>query len=329
LLALCGAAIYGELGTMLPRTGGEYVYLREAFHESVGFLSGWLSLIVGFAAPVAVSAIAFGKYVHWVVPNVSNKLAATAIILLLTTMHTASVIIGARVQTAFSILKVSLILMFVRAAVMVGKGDWSNLTAGQGVDKVAGGAFAVFLYWIAFSYSGWNAAAYIAGEIRDPGRNLPRALLLGSAIVTALYLLQHPFAECPLNRALVDLEVRSAGQAHWIHPGDLRRHRRDRRIRAAGQTPPRRAPLPRHWLPGHPHSVRQPVRMDGLLRHQARAKSRPVGRHHAGERRPGLRSVALGQSARGMNLEPGEEKTRQSRPRERVVAQRALGSVLR
>jgi APA family basic amino acid/polyamine antiporter len=189
LFALCGAAVYGELGAMMPHAGGEYVYLREAFHESVGFLSGWVSLIVGFAAPVAVSAMAFGKYFHWVAPDVSMKLAALSIIVLLTAMHMASVVIGAKVQTAFSILKVSLILVFVGAAVIVGKGDWSNLRAGHGLDKIASGAFAVSLYWIAFSYSGWNAAAYIAGEIRDPGHTLPRALLIGTAIVMALYLL--------------------------------------------------------------------------------------------------------------------------------------------
>jgi APA family basic amino acid/polyamine antiporter len=189
VFALCGAAVYGELGAMMPRAGGEYVYLREAFHESVGFLSGWVSLIVGFAAPVAVSAMAFGKYLHWVVPDVSMKLAAVSIIVLLSAMHMASVVVGAKAQTAFSILKVSLILVFVGASVIAGKGDWSNLRAGHGLDKIASGAFAVSLYWIAFSYSGWNAAAYIAGEIRDPGRNLPRALFIGTAIVMALYLL--------------------------------------------------------------------------------------------------------------------------------------------
>jgi len=189
VFALCGAAVYGELGAMMPRAGGEYVYLREAFHESVGFLSGWVSLIVGFAAPVAVSAMAFGKYVHWVAPDITMKVAAVSIICLLTAMHAASVVIGAKVQTAFSILKVGLILFFVFAAVLVGKGDWSNLSAGNGTEKIATGAFAVSLYWIAFSYSGWNAAAYIAGEIRDPGRNLPRALFIGTGIVMALYLM--------------------------------------------------------------------------------------------------------------------------------------------
>ncbi len=189
VFALCGAAVYGELGAMMPRAGGEYVYLREAFHESVGFLSGWVSLIVGFAAPVAVSAMAFGKYFHWVVPGVSMKVAAVTIIVALSAMHMVSVVIGARVQTAFSIMKVALILVFVGAALAVGKGDWSNLSAGNGTEKIATGAFAVSLYWIAFSYSGWNAAAYIAGEIKDPGRNLPRALFIGTAIVMVLYVL--------------------------------------------------------------------------------------------------------------------------------------------
>jgi len=189
VFALCGAAVYGELGAMMPRAGGEYVYLREAFHESVGFVSGWVSLIVGFAAPVAVSAMAFGKYFHWVLPDVPVKYAGVGIIVALSAMHMVSVVVGARVQTAFSIMKVTLIFVFIVAAVVVGKGDWSNLSAGNGIDKVGTGAFAVSLYWIAFSYSGWNAAAYIAGEIKDPGRNLPKALLLGTAIVMVLYVL--------------------------------------------------------------------------------------------------------------------------------------------
>ncbi len=188
LLALCGAAVYGELGAMMPRAGGEYVYLSEAFHPGLGFLSGWVSLIVGFSAPIAAAANAFGSYLHLVVGGIPVEVAGVAVIVLMTAMHAASVVLGARVQTFFSVLKVALILVLIGAGLLVGDGDWSNLSAGSGLDKVASSPFAVSLVYIAFSYSGWNAAAYVAGEIKDPGRNLPRALLIGTAIVTLLYL---------------------------------------------------------------------------------------------------------------------------------------------
>lgn len=188
VVALCGAAVYGELGAMMPRAGGEYVYLSESFRPWVGFLSGWISLFVGFSAPIAAAAAAFGFYLHAVLPMVPAKVAGVCIIVAMTAMHAASVAIGARVQTIFSLMKVSLILIFICAGVLLGNGDWGNLSAGAGMSKATSGAFAVSLVWIAFSYSGWNAAAYVAGEIKDPGRNLPRALLIGTGIVMALYL---------------------------------------------------------------------------------------------------------------------------------------------
>lgn len=188
VVALCGAAVYGELGAMMPRAGGEYVYLSESFRPWVGFLSGWVSLFVGFSAPIAAAAAAFGFYLHAVLPSVPGKVAGVGIIVAMTAMHAASVAIGARVQTIFSLLKITLILVFIGVGALLGNGDWSNITAGAGMEKATSGAFAVSLVWIAFSYSGWNAAAYVAGEIKDPGRNLPRALLIGTGIVMALYL---------------------------------------------------------------------------------------------------------------------------------------------
>ena len=188
VLALCGAAVYGELGAMMPRAGGEYVYLSESFRPWVGFLSGWVSLIVGFSAPIAAAANAFGSYFHLVVDAVPPKVAGVGVIVAMTALHMASVALGARVQTFFSLLKVGLILIFIGAGVFIGNGDWSNLTAGSGMSTALSGPFAVSLVYIAFSYSGWNAAAYVAGEIGDPGRNLPRALIIGTSIVTLLYL---------------------------------------------------------------------------------------------------------------------------------------------
>lgn len=188
VLALCGAAVYGELGAMMPRAGGEYVYLSESFRPWVGFLSGWVSLVVGFSAPIAAAANAFGGYLGksagWIHPTA----AGVALIVVITGLHCGSVVLGARVQTFFSLLKVALIVFFILAGLLVGDGDWSHVTMGAGAEAVTTSAFAVSLVYISFSYSGWNAAAYVAGEIERPGRNLPLALLIGTALVTLLYM---------------------------------------------------------------------------------------------------------------------------------------------
>ena len=191
VLALCGATIYAELGAMMPRVGGEYVYLREALHPAVGFLSGWVSLIAGFSAPIAAAALAFGHYVEAVEPSIGGRGAAVALIMAVTALHMINVSFGSAVQTGFTALKVLLILIFIGAGLLVGDGSWSHLDMpmDSASSSVFSEVFAVQLFWVAFAYSGWNAAAYIAGELKDPGRNLPRALLIGTGIVTVLYLL--------------------------------------------------------------------------------------------------------------------------------------------
>ena len=188
VLALSGAAVYGELGAMMPRAGGEYVYLSESFRPGVGFLSGWVSLVVGFSAPIAAAANAFGAYLGKSVPWIDGTAAGVALIVIITGLHCISVVLGARVQTFFSLLKVALIVFFILAGLLVGDGDWSNVSSGSGAEAVTTSAFAVSLVYISFSYSGWNAAAYVAGEIRRPERNLPLALLIGTGLVTLLYL---------------------------------------------------------------------------------------------------------------------------------------------
>jgi APA family basic amino acid/polyamine antiporter len=194
VLALCGAAAYAELGAMMPRVGGEYVYLREAFHPWVGFLSGWVSLWAGFSAPIAVSALAFERYLGAVVPGLPDKVPALVLIAAMTALHGLDVVLGSRIQTGFTVAKVLLILAFIVGGLTIGHGDVGHFRGsaaaspgGGGFGAVMTGVFAVQLIYVSFSYSGWNAAAYIAGEIDEPKRNLPRALLLGTGIVMALY----------------------------------------------------------------------------------------------------------------------------------------------
>ena len=195
VLALCGAACYAELGSMMPRAGGEYVYLREAYHPVVGFMSGWISLTAGFSAPIALAAKAFAKYLAVIVPGISGStgeaVVAIALILAVTALHAFDTRIGGRVQAVFTAIKVALIVAFIVLGLLVGDGSWSHFaTQAGGVSaNLPTKAFAIQLMYVSFAYSGWNAAAYIAGEIEHPSKVLPRSLFAGTAIVMVLYLL--------------------------------------------------------------------------------------------------------------------------------------------
>lgn len=214
VLALCGAASYAELGSMMPRAGGEYVYLREAYHPAVGFMSGWVSLTAGFSAPIAVAALSFSRYLARVVPalqsheawgqmsitigehHIANvtigvqQIIAIALIIGITLLHAIDTKVGGWVQTAFTAAKVLLIVGFILGGLVIGTGDWSHLASTQGgFANIGKMDFAISLMYVSFAYSGWNAAAYIAGEIERPERTLPRALFLGTGAVMALYVL--------------------------------------------------------------------------------------------------------------------------------------------
>jgi APA family basic amino acid/polyamine antiporter len=186
LLALCGAAVYGELGAMLPRAGGEYVYLSRAFHPGVGFVSGWVSLFVGFAAPVALGGQAFGAYLHAAVPWVPVQAAGVLLIAGLSALHMGSVREGRRVQRWLTSYKVALIVGFIAAAFVWGEGSFAHFEPRPA--DVEASDLAVALVLVSFAYLGWNAAAYLAGEIKDVGRALPRSLLGGTVLVVVLYL---------------------------------------------------------------------------------------------------------------------------------------------
>lgn len=205
LFSLAGALCYGELGAMFPCAGGEYAYLKQSFGPLPAFLSGWISLVVGFSAPVAAAAIAFATYVlgprqpvlmdvgfggYSLSLSMTTVLACT-VVMGLSLIHFHSLRMGQRIQNLLTAFKIGFILLFVGAGFLFGEGDVAHLSqlfsgSGVGLDlpKVA-----VALIFVSFAYSGWNAAAYLGGEIRRPGRNLPRALILGTTLVGILYLL--------------------------------------------------------------------------------------------------------------------------------------------
>lgn len=189
VIALCGALSYGELAAAMPRSGGEYHYLSRIYHPALGFLSGWVSATVGFAAPTALAAMALGKYAQSVWPSVSPKALSIGVVLALTLVHALSRRAGSRLQVVITAVKVLVLVVFIGAGFWVATPqplaflphsapDWQQLLSP---------AFAVSLVYVSYAYSGWNAAVYLTGEVREPQRNLPRILLIGTAIVLCLY----------------------------------------------------------------------------------------------------------------------------------------------
>jgi APA family basic amino acid/polyamine antiporter len=188
VVALCGALCYGEIGANLPRSGGEYYYLSRLLHPSLGVISGWVSLIVGFAAPVAASAMAMHLYVARIFPGWPVRSMAVLTILLLSVLHSFDVRLGGRVQSSLIAVQVVLLLAFIVGALRSSAHDEAS-SLHFNPSFWFSSAFAVVLIFVSFAYSGWNAAAYIGGEIRNPERTLPQSLLVGTGVVTVLYLL--------------------------------------------------------------------------------------------------------------------------------------------
>jgi APA family basic amino acid/polyamine antiporter len=191
IYALCGALCYGELVAALPRCGGEYHLLSRVYHPAVGFLSGWISLTVGFAAPVAFSALLFGQYLAGSLGIAESAMVFSVLILLgVTACHLWKLPVGGGFQLLFTALKFILVLGLAIAGLLHAGGGTVSFTPTPGDWAVITGApFAISLFYVNYSFAGWNAAAYVAGEIRDPGRNVPRALFLGTLAVLLLYLL--------------------------------------------------------------------------------------------------------------------------------------------
>jgi len=206
VVALAGALSYSELGVNFPASGGEYVYLTRAYGPTLGFMSGWVSFFAGFSAPVATAALAFSNYLGYFFPALRQEniwfrrswgeisieaggaqMAAAALILLFTVLNLFGVEFIARIQNTLTSIKV----LVIGFGLAVGNGDWSHLR--QAAERTSAtplvAQFALSLFWIYVGYSGWNAATYIAEELRKPERTLPMALTIGTVLVAILYLL--------------------------------------------------------------------------------------------------------------------------------------------
>ncbi|MEP5763148.1 MAG: amino acid permease [Halieaceae bacterium] len=191
LAALCGALSYAELGAALPRSGGEYNFLSAIYHPVAGFISGWVSATVGFAAPTALAALTFGSYLGSVFPALSPLWLATVLIVSLTLVHCSSHRQSGGAQSLLTLLKLALILGFSLVAILLADNPqpivFSPVT-GDG-ELLLSGAFAISLIYVNYAFSGWNAATYISGELEEPQRHLPRVLFISTALVALAYLM--------------------------------------------------------------------------------------------------------------------------------------------
>lgn len=204
IIALCGAFSYGELGAAMPGAGGEYLFLSKLYHPIFGFLSGWVSFMVGFSAPIAASAMGFSEYFCRALPVIpgwfessgimepaaTKTFLSVSVILIFTFIHYRGIKSGALVQNILTILKVALIVFLLLAGFLSGNGDIGNFSSGGGVSSGFAGwkTIGLSLMWIMFAYSGWNASTYLGAEIKNPSKILPRSLILGTGIVIFLYL---------------------------------------------------------------------------------------------------------------------------------------------
>jgi basic amino acid/polyamine antiporter, APA family len=187
-VALCGVFSYGELAAMFPRSSGEYNFLRQTYHPALGFLAGWLSATVGFAAPVALAAMAFGQYAKAIVPGAPPLALGLGVVWIVSLIGLRGLRQSSAFQMTWTILKVTLILALLVAGFVLAKPQpISFAPSAADPSLVISAPFAISLVFVMYSYSGWNAATYIAGEMHDPQRSLPRSLLVGTSIVIVLY----------------------------------------------------------------------------------------------------------------------------------------------
>jgi APA family basic amino acid/polyamine antiporter len=188
IVALCGVFSYSELGAMFPRSSGEYNFLSRAYHPAFGFVAGFVSATVGFAAPVALAALALGEYGRSIVPNAPPMAMAIGIVWLVSLVQLTGVKHSSTFQMISTIANVVLITVFLIAGFVIGTPQPVTFTP-QPSDfgYIASAPFAIGLVFVMYSFSGWNAATYIIGEMQDASRSLPRALFTGTLIVLMLY----------------------------------------------------------------------------------------------------------------------------------------------
>jgi APA family basic amino acid/polyamine antiporter len=220
--AFCGALTYAELGAAIPRSGGEYTFLSRIYHPGAGFVSGWISATIGFAAPTALAAITFGAYLSSVVPSLPETGLAVGLVVALTAVHATTHRNSGLLQSGFTTLKLILIVAFCCAAFTLTPEPQTVSFVPEPGDSglLFSGAFAVSLIYVSYAYTGWNAATYLTSELADPARSLPRILGGGTALVMVLYVaLNYAFLRAaPMDAMEGQVEVGYIAATHIFGP---------------------------------------------------------------------------------------------------------------
>ena len=234
ICALCGALCYSELGINMPSSGGEYVYLTKAFGPTWGFMTGWVSFFAGFSAPIASGALAFADYLAQFFPSLHQEnsqsffsfgppqLIACVLVAVFSAINVFGVQRVARLQNVLTGAKILVVLAFIFMALTVGKGDWNHfsLPAARTSTHPLSAQFFVSLFWVYVAYSGWNAATYVAEELKNPSRTLPIALTVGTILVAVLYLALNAIFiyAVPLETMKGELAVGALAASHLFGP---------------------------------------------------------------------------------------------------------------
>ncbi len=214
LVAFCGAMAYAELGALWPRSGGEYVYLTKLYAPAIGFLGGWVTMTVAVATPIALAGIAFGRYMA-VLTGVRPLVSALAVVLLVVAIQLGGLKLGRRFQVVITGLTLVILIAFIVTGLLYPAPQPISLAPSAfALGELMSPAYAVSLIYVSYAFLGWNAAGFIAGEVKDPGRTLPRVFVIATLGVTLLYLLLNwtflrtvPFPEIP---GTVEIGARSA-----------------------------------------------------------------------------------------------------------------------
>ncbi len=190
IVSFCGAVCYAEVASIFPKSGGEYHLLTRSWNPLIGFLAGWISVTVGFAAPVALNAFLLGGYFSMITGGIDELWFAIPSVLLIAVIHLGRLSNISIFQSGFTYAKIALILVLGVLGFVMGTPQGVSLLpkAGDG-ELITSSSFAISLVYVLYAYTGWNAATYMMDEVRQPERTVPLALLIGTAIVTALYLL--------------------------------------------------------------------------------------------------------------------------------------------
>jgi APA family basic amino acid/polyamine antiporter len=202
IISLCGATVYGEIATTINKSGGEYTFLTKLYHPLLGFISGWISIIIGFSAAIAGLSIATGEYFLPIIGSPEDaqfigipivKLIGALVIAVIALVQMRGVKVGGMVQNYMTYIKLGLVFTFLALPLIFGgEGKTSGVSfapSDESMDMIFSLSFAGSLVWVMFAYSGWNASSYIVGNLENPKKNLPFSLMIGTLIVTVLYLL--------------------------------------------------------------------------------------------------------------------------------------------